>query len=329
MATENNEINNLEGIAFEDVKNQKGESYAIFRKNLKPKYWMVWRDIFIGYLLMIASLGLVFYMESMLVLSIPQKILLVLAGAFLTAFWLAFIQLFIHEAAHYNIHPNKKSNDTLANIFIGVMLGIHIVPYRKTHWKHHQRLGHSDDTENSYFNPLSMVHLLKMITGIHAVSILLNRNKMENAQNQDSLRKQKVNLVIGGLLNLAFLIILAYFGYYLTAITWILTVWVFYPFFGGLRQMLEHRDQKYVGSKAHFFKQDHGKLSRLFKPGPFSFFIGGAGFNRHMIHHWDPQISYTNLKEVESFLLDTDRCREIIVDSRTTYFKTFISLVEI
>jgi len=74
-------------------------------------------------------------------------------------------------------------------------LGINITAYRKTHWKHHQRLGQSDDTENSYLNPLNMLNLIKMFTGIHAIFILLNQNNVENAQTEKAIKKQKLSLL--------------------------------------------------------------------------------------------------------------------------------------
>jgi len=38
-----------------------------------------------------------------------------------------------------------------------------------------------------------------------------------------------------------------------------------------------------------------------------------------MIHHWDPQISYTRLKDIEDFLLYNKKTAEIIHSSKTSY----------
>lgn len=320
---------NLEHIKFSEVVDIDGVKYSDFRKKLKPNYFVVWRDIIFGYILMLGTLGFLSFIEISTDYQIVTMLFISILFAFLTAFWLSFIQLFIHEAAHYNIHPNKNRNDFLATIFIGIILGINTKGYRKTHWKHHQKLGYSDDTENSYFNALSIFNIIKMITGIHAILILLNRNKLENAQSKESIKEQKKSLLVGGLLNLLFLGILFFNEFYFTCTTWILTVVVFYPFFAAMRQTLEHRDEKFTGKNLSFFNANHGAVSRIFKPRPLSFFFGGAGFNRHLIHHWDPQISYTNLKEVEEYLCKTDSCAKIIEESKTTYLRTFFKLLEI
>ncbi len=321
-------MNNLEEINYSEVIDSNGVRYQDFRKLLNPQYAIVWRDIIIGYILMLGTLAAFCWIEKMQDYSVLVMMLLCVLFAFVTAFWLSFIQLFIHEAAHYNIHPRKKANDLLANIFIGTILGINIEAYRRTHWKHHQRLGHSDDSEHSYFNALSMINFIKMLTGIHAFSVLLSRSKAESGQNEVSMKQQKISLLIGGFLNAAFLLILSIYGFYFTAAMWVLTVIVFYPFFATIRQILEHRDEKYVGKHLNFFESEHGKVSRMFKPGLLAFFLGGAGFNRHMIHHWDPQVSYTNLKQVEEYLATTAKCGEIIKNSKTTYWRTFLNLLE-
>ena len=53
-------------------------------------------------------------------------------GALMIGYWLAFIQLFIHEAAHFNILPDRKWNDRWANAFIAWHLGADIAAYRIT-----------------------------------------------------------------------------------------------------------------------------------------------------------------------------------------------------
>ena len=43
--------------------------------------------------------------------------------------------------------------------------------------------------------------------------------------------------------------------------------------------------------------------------GPLANTVGSAGFNRHAIHHWEPQLSYTRLADVEAYLLRTEVAR--------------------
>ena len=319
-------MTNLEGITFNEVVDNNGNNYSDFRKTLKPNFGLVWRDISLGYILMIATLTTFFFLERAYGITWFTLVGVVIF-AFITAFWLAFIQLFVHEAAHYNIHPNKKTNDRLANIFLCLILGVNIKAYRLTHSKHHQRLGQTDDTEHSYFSRLTPLFVIKMFTGIHLLNVLRSRNKLQNGQNEKSLSQQKTALIAGGMLNFIFLATLAFFGYFLTAATWVATVIVFYPFFATIRQLLEHRGEDY-NSDINFYDVNHGKNSRMFKSNIFSFFMGGAGFDRHLIHHWDPEISYTQLKDVELFLEKTERCGSILNASKTTYGKTFLKLIK-
>ena len=318
-------MTNLEGIAFNEVSDKTGMVYAAFRKTLKANYFIVWRDIVIGYILLFSTILFYFFIERKFGIS-WQSILSLPILAFIAAFWLAFIQLFVHEAAHYNIHPNKKTNDLLANVFLCVILGVNIKSYRLTHSKHHVRLGQTDDTEHSYFNRLTLLFVLKMLTGIHVLDVLKSRNELNNAQTKQSLSQSRKALIAGALLNFSFLLLLVIFGYYLTAILWIATVIVFYPFFATIRQLLEHRADEYK-EDINFKEVNHGKNSRMFSSNLFSYFMGGAGFDRHLLHHWDPEISYTRLRDVEKFLVDTDKCGHVIKEAKTGYFKTFQKLL--
>jgi hypothetical protein len=94
-----------------------------------------------------------------------------------------------------------------------------------------------------------------------------------------------------------------------------------FPFFGSLRQLLEHRDDA-APSTIDFQTQSHGAYTRLFGDDVFSATFGGAGFNRHLLHHWEPQVSYTNLPELEAFLQGTE-LKRVMDLRRTTYFEIF------
>lgn len=93
-----------------------------------------------------------------------------------------------------------------------------------------------------------------------------------------------------------------------------------FPLFGALRQLLEHRNEG-IDPAIDFQTQDHGAYTRMFS-GPLSKTFGGAGFNRHLLHHWEPQVSYTNLPELEAFLEGTE-LRRVMASRRSTYFRTF------
>lgn len=99
---------------------------------------------------------------------------------------------------------------------------------------------------------------------------------------------------------------------------------VFFPFFIGLRQLLEHRDE-FAKGDVDYHRTPHGAVNRMFGSGPLASTFGGAGFNRHILHHWEPQLSYTRLKELEAYLMDTDFA-DILRSRRTTYVSIFVRL---
>jgi fatty acid desaturase len=320
-------INNLEDIDKRELIDFSGVRYMDFRKTLKPKFGIVWRDILLGYLLLfLVMYGCIYLgMHGSFLLQICLfPVMTILIG-----FFIANLQLFVHEAAHFNIHPNKKRNDTLANIFLGSLTGINIKSYRKIHWDHHLYLGTTNDTETSYFNAPTPGFILQTLTGIHALKIILSRKQKIDTTpvNPEVKKKQTTMLIIGMLLNAVIVLIALYFNFWLLLFAWVAGIGVAFPFFGSIRQLIEHRSEQ-AEKNINYFEKDHGKLSRYFKNGVLSYFIGGAGFNKHMIHHWDPQVSYTCFQELERYLLNTPGCSDILKQSETTYIKTFLKLVK-
>lgn len=320
-------LNNLEHLKFGEITNQSGSSYATFRRSLKPVLWRVWFDIILLYGLQI---GFFVFMYQYLREFTLTNVLITLIISIFIGFFLASLNLFIHEAAHYNIHNNKKTNDILANIFIGIWFGMNVKSYRIIHWQHHEKLGTVDDTEHSYFNALNWKFILSTLFGIHLVRILLFRNKNVAAattKNPDNKSLDKIMFFSGILLNLSLLCVAYYLGNYFWIPAWIIGMFSIYPFFNSVRQLLEHRDEQ-AKAETDYSKVPHGIVSRFFNLNLFSYFFGGAGFDKHLLHHWDPQISYTRLKDVEEFLSTNQQCNEIITKSRTNYLTTFLKLLK-
>jgi fatty acid desaturase len=234
--------------------------------------------------------------------------------------------LFVHAAAHYEIHPNKSKNDRISDLFIGVLFGIPVKKYRKIHWLHHENLGKKDDPEHSYFNELNLLFLVKTITGLHTLSIILSRNKTVTRTDP------KKNFLTHALYTFFFhavtLFVLFIAGGWLLLLTWLAGLVIVFPVLATLRQLLEHRDTL-AQKKVDYTETDHGKISRLFGEGIFDSSFGAACFNKHLLHHWDPTISYTRLQEVEDFLKNCPETAAIIKKSKTSYLKTFIALFKL
>jgi fatty acid desaturase len=297
-----------------------GQRYVAFVRSLQPRYWVVYRDIALGYLCLILSLWFAAIAPNW---GFP-RLAAAAIGAILIGYWIAYLQLFLHEGAHYNLAPAKDTSDRISNLLISWLIGTTIASYRTIHFQHHRELGTVNDSEFTYFFPLNLLFLIKAAFGIRAVEVLLDRQSKTkkpapaaSARSGGALR----SILLGASAHAAVIGACLYFGFWWAALAWLLGVGLVFPFFGALRQLLEHRSES-ADRKADYRTQDHGALTRLFGDGFFSSTFGGAGFNRHLLHHWEPQVSYTNLPELEAFLEGTP-VKNVMDGRRTSYAETF------
>ena len=114
-------------------------------------------------------------------------------------------------------------------------------------------------------------------------------------------------------------------GHWQLAICWCVAMAIVYPFCAAVRQVLEHRDEK-ANPSIDYATQDHGAINRLFKHDLMGYIFGAAGFDRHLLHHWEPTLSYTCLPELEQFLRNTPACKEILEPSQTSSPSIFLRL---
>lgn len=313
--------NNLEDISFDAVVNKQGISYAVFREQLTPRYSTVYADMAKGYFFLMAVIVSIILLQ--LYTTIPWW-LLVPAGGFFIGYTAAYIALFAHEASHYNLHPDKKKNELLGTLFLCLPFGLSLKSYRKIHWQHHLHLGTPADTEISYFNHLSGLFILETITGIHLLRTIFSKEK-STVLNKEQVKESRMMLLAGGLLHTSLLTLAFITHFWIPALAWILGFGLFFPFFASIRQLLEHRDEL-AHALTDFRKQPHGKISRIFYHTLLSGSFGAAGFTRHMIHHWDPQASYTRMKDIEQFLEEDEKTAAILRESRTSYITVFKKL---
>ena len=295
---------------------ETANGYRSLRRSLTPDYARVRRDIAFGYMTLTAIL---------LCVSIPQGLAsgLVAAalGAIAVGYGIAYLQLFIHEAAHFNLAPDRAVNDRMANRLICWQVGTDIAAYRRTHADHHRYLGRAGDTEVSYTRPLTARFLLEMLTGVHALRVFLGRGRGDAAPARAA--ASRAPLARGAAAHLAIMATLLALGAWPAALAWAGGVGVAFPFFATIRQLLEHRPTAVVADLTE--GANEGAVTRLFDDGLFARTLGGAGFNRHLLHHLEPQVSYTRLAELEGFLLNTS-ARAALDARRSTYFAAFKEL---
>ena len=310
--------NNLENISFEAVINPKGIPYSQFRKSLTPRYFRAWQHITVAFVLIaIPFLAYPFLPTGWRWLLAPLTMIYF-------GYLIAFVHLFIHEAAHFNLHPDKKTNDLLGSVILCAFFGITLKDYRKIHWQHHLHLATPDDAEISYFSPLNMKFFFRILTGVQVLSVLSTRKKTISEKNMR--RTLSVKLIVTGIIHGSLILAAWFCGSYPLVISWVLAVTILFPFFATLRQVLEHRAEEAAGDADYYLQLPRERSSRLFGNNFFSRTFGGAGFNRHMIHHWDPQISYTRMEDVVRFLEQSPVTTSFIQQSKTSYLKVFFRL---
>jgi fatty acid desaturase len=295
---------------------ETANGYRDFRRSLTPDFARIRRDIALGYAALAALL--------LCVSQVPGAIAGLAAatlGAVAVGYGIAYLQLFIHEAAHYNLAADRKTNDRMANALICWQVGTDIATYRRTHAKHHQHLGQKGDTEISYTRPLTLRFVVEMVTAIHALRVFLDRRGRVAPSART--KASSAPLVTGAAVHLILIALLLWFGAWPAALAWIGGVGVIFPIFATVRQLLEHRPSARVADFAE--GEGEGAVTRLFDDGLFARTFGGAGFNRHLLHHLEPQISYTRLAEFEAFLMNTS-AREALEARRSTYFGAFREL---
>lgn len=307
--------------------NSKGVNYIDFKKSIKPHYLQIWVQILLGWLFL--SLSIFGGIQVLnLIENTGLRFVFTIADAILVGFTISYLVNFFHEAAHYNIARVKNINDTLANVFLGILQAQSIKHYRFIHWKHHVHHGSTEDTERSYFDALTLRFFIESLSGIRALRIFLFRNNkvMHNTDIKliDIKKEGRLMLIAGICFHLIVIICLAIIQQYWVIATWVIGFGTFFPFFSSLRQLLEHRSDA-ADKQINYSTINHGKITRVFSGDFFSAIYGSAGFNRHLIHHLEPQISYTNLKEVEAFLLET-KIAHYIQNQKTSYLKAFITL---
>lgn len=312
-----------------ELVDREGVPYREFRKALRPRYGRIWRDIALGYAALAATVaGLAIWDPGF-----PLAIAAVAAGALLLGYALAFLNNFFHEAAHYNLAPSRERNDLLANSLMGWLFGSSIGTYRKIHFQHHRALGTTEDSENSYFDPLRTRYLVEGLSGLKLLRTMRRWREMEHRREarpgtDDPTPSRLGWSLIAAAANLGIAAAL-WFGLQAEAasLAWLAGLLLVFPFFVSLRQLLEHRSEG-ANPQVDYREVDHGAVNRLFGDGPVASTLGSAGFNRHALHHWEPNVSYTRLGDLEGYLLETPAA-EHVRRRQTSYAETFTRLFEL
>src|SRR5438445_1306975 len=171
----------------DSLVDSQGQTYKEFKRTLKLRRMVLWSELLAGHLALIATIFAIIKLET-IVSILPLTIAI---GALIFGFTHAYIQLFFHEAAHGNIANSRKLNDFLANVLLGVFVGQDIKAYRPIHFKHHLKLGTTEDPERAYFDQLNIRFIIESLTGIRVIKVLFDRKKIAQASYKTNTTTQK------------------------------------------------------------------------------------------------------------------------------------------
>ena len=304
------------------LMDSKGVFLSEFLKTLRPNYGRVFFDIACGYAALVATLVLVGYAQT---IGVPFAAA-VLLGAILVGYWCNFLISFIHEASHWNLAASRKLNDLIANSLLSWLNGMEVNFYRRVHFEHHRSLGTTADTEYSYFFPLNLKFLLRALFGLRVVETIFSYQAPKEASDSVADKRKSGNkrafyttFLLALLAHLSLVASLWWADFTAAALAWVLGVGCAMPTFASVRQILEHRSDQ-ADPSLDYFEIEHGAVTRHFGDGILASTFGSAGFNRHLLHHWEPQVSYTRLGDLEHFLADTPL--KLLLDRRrSTYLE--------
>ena len=109
------------------------------------------------------------------------------------------------------------------------------------------------------------------------------------------------------------------------AVAWGLGFVVVARLVGILRIVIEHRSE-WADPKIDYTQISHGAVSRIFGDGPIAQTLGRAGFNRHLLHHWDPQVPSPRGSKIWKIYLRDTELRPLIEARSTSDVATFLTL---
>ena len=288
------------------IVGRDGKTYSEFRKGLSPRYGLAVLDLITTFVFLLALL-------IFLWLATRHAPILGLVPMISLAICMHRLSLFLHEGAHFHLAQSNKVNDLLTNIFVGVLVLVDVRTYRPGHLLHHRLLGTSDDPENSYQSRLNLGFLVRSVSGLNVLRVI---RKRKSTADDPNLRRRLLVPICGVLIYLAILSLGLVRGNLAFSLQFGVSFFALFPTIASLRQLLEHRAQ--AGS----FLEDDRPVTRLFSQSIYSSIFGAAGFNRHLLHHWDPGISYTNLSAIEEWLAATS-AGEILNVRRASYYQAF------
>ncbi|HUH73271.1 MAG TPA: fatty acid desaturase family protein [Chitinophagales bacterium] len=258
--------------------------------------------IFLEWFIVISTVYLAIYFNRFLIYPFA---VLIIATRMYALYSLA------HEACHFNLFKNKKTNDWVGNIFIAWPIFIDIQDMRKIHFSHHKYLQTKDDPEIKHLEydefqfPLSRKKLLLIL-----FKDLLGYNFIKYRWNYTKWRFVFKNLKIYQVIFYSIVLLgFAWSSHFFTCILlWIVPYMTIYQLLNRVRLYSEHFNLP---------DQLEYKTRTLHLPMWSAFFIAPYGLGYHAEHHFYPSVPFYNLKKLHKEISNKEKyVKEVLLEKK-------------
>ena len=213
------------------------------------------------------------------------------------------LALFVHEAAHYRLHPNRKINNLIGK-FLSTLFFFSFENYQETHKKHHVNKMVNTENDPDYLRkgsdewnfPLSkrkfLFIIFKDLSGLGIYDLINELKFNHNIQKQKKEKQSKVLTTFVTLFSIAFLYKFNLLVDYI--IFWFIPALTSLKLFLRLRAINDHYG-KTMSSGFKALRNTH--LSHV-----TSFFLAPYSSSLHADHHLFPNVPFYHLKKLHTLL---------------------------
>lgn len=219
--------------------------------------------------------------------------------------------LWTHEAAHHNLHRDKKRNDLLGNLLICGPVGVYLAAYRWHHGRHHRHLG--DPTEEVELSAYYCIrgrelfaHLGRHLFGVVAFGVIFRRQRNAGDSTRFDPPPPRPPAALAGFAigNGALFALCALQGaWYLYFLLWVFPLFAIATTISNFRTIVEHQPSSDVCDVG--MQHPVPPITRIVEAGRLErFLVAPVGFHYHYEHHLYPGLPFYALPRVRALLTE-------------------------
>jgi fatty acid desaturase len=242
--------------------------------------------------------------------------------------------LWVHEASHFNLRPERRDNDIWSDIFFAGPIGMSTAAYRSRHMSHHAHLGTPDDADRyPYLQSIKGARalawvLIKALSGALGIWLILNKYGPGAQKNElgVAVSPRWIAPLVTVVFNLGLLSLCVATGrWYLYFALWVYPILAVAIALNIVRTIAEHQPEDYP-------RFENGEsivvpLARTTVPNPFEKWVMyQANFNYHIEHHLFPAIPQHNLAKLHRHFVEVGFYQRYPGNLQRSGFAKFIEL---